>query len=169
MSVFADYGPEEQRVLLRAINAAAVLVSAASPSSGADTASEGFASAEYVLASLEANIGNTLVCSVIVALRDRAADDESAFPDYVKAAKAADAADQARSRLRDVAALLDTRAAPDEAAGYKDWLIGVARASAAASLEDRGFLGFGGTPVNDAERAAIDEVAHLLGRPAPLA
>ncbi len=39
MSVFADYTPDEQRVLLRAINAAAVLVSTASPSSGADTAS----------------------------------------------------------------------------------------------------------------------------------
>lgn len=165
MSVFADYDPDEQRVLLRAINAAAVLVSTASPSSGADTASEGFASAEYVLASLEANIGNTLVSSVILALRDRVADD-SAFPDYVRIAKAPDAADQARAALSQVAALLDSRTSPEEAAGYKDWLMGVARASAGASLEDKGFLGRGGTPVNDAERAAVAEVAALLGRSA---
>jgi hypothetical protein len=163
MSIFADYTPDEQRVLLRAINAAAVLVSAASPSSGADTASEGFASAEYVLASLEAYIGNTLVSSVIVALRDRVAD-EVAFPDYVKVARSTDAADQARDALVAVAGLLDARATPDEAAGYKDWLLGVARASAEASLEDKGFLGFGGTPVNEAERAAVAEVARLLGR-----
>src|SRR5690349_6217324 len=148
MSVFADYTPDEQRVLLRAINAAAVLVSTASPSSGADTASEGFASAEYVLASLEANIGNTLISSVIMALKDRVADD-SAFPDYVHVAKEADAAEQARARLTAVASLLDARASVDEAAGYKDWLIGVAHASAEASLEDKGFLGFGGVPVND--------------------
>lgn len=163
MSVFADYTPDEQRVLLRAINAAAVLVSTASPSSGADTASEGFASAEYVLASLEANIGNTLISSAIMALKDRVAD-EAAFPDYVRVAKAADAADQARVRLTAVAALLDARASTEEAAGYKDWLVGVARASAEASLEGKGFLGLSGTPVNDAERAAVTEVAALLGR-----
>lgn len=164
MSVYADYAPDEQRVLLRAINAAAVLVSTASPSSGADTASEGFASAEYVLDSLETNIGNTLVSSVILALRERADDEDDAFPDYVRVAKAPDAADQARARLTAVASLLDTRTTADEAAGYKDWLVGVARASAGASLEDKGFLGFGGTPVNDAERAAVAEVARLLGR-----
>lgn len=164
MSVFADYSPDEQRVLLRAINAASVLVSTASPSSGADTASEGFAAAEYVLASLEANIGNSLVSSVILALRDRLDDDDAAFPDYVRAARASDAADQARASLAAVATLLDARTTPEEAAGYKDWLLGVARASAGASLEDKGFLGRGGTPVNDAERVAIAEVARLLGR-----
>jgi hypothetical protein len=163
VSVFADYGPDEQRVLLRSINAAAVLVSTASPSSGADTASEGFASAEYVLASLEANIGNTLVSSVIMALRDRA-DDGSAFPDYVRVAQAPGAADRAREELAAVARLLDARTTADEATGYKDWLLGVARASAGASLEDKGFLGFGGIPVNDAELMAIAEVARLLGR-----
>ena len=163
MSVYADYDPDQQRVLLRSINAAAVLVSTASPGSNADTVSEGFASATYILDSLEANIGNTLVSSVIMAIRDRL-EAEQPFPDYVVVATAADAADQARAALTAVAALLDTRATPEEAAGYKDWLIGAAQASAQGALEDRGFLGRGGVAVNDAERAAIAEVAQLLGR-----
>lgn len=163
MSVFADYAPDEQQVLLRAISAAAVLVSVASPGSRADTASEGFSAAEYVLASLDAFIGNTLVSSVIMAIKDGVAN-EVAFPDYVKVATAADAADRSRADLRAVAALLDAKAPPTEGAGYRDWLIQVAQASAHAALEDKGFLGFGGVEVNDAERAALAEVSGLLGR-----
>ena len=163
MSVYADYEPDQQRVLLRAINAAAVLVSSASPGPKADTVSEGFASAKYVLDSLEANIGNTLVSSVIMAIRDRL-EAEQPFPDYTVVATAPDAADQARAALVAVATLLDTRTPPEEAAGYKDWLVGVAQASAHGALEDKGFLGRGGVQVNDAERAAIAEVTQLLGR-----
>jgi hypothetical protein len=163
MSLYADYEPDEQRVLVRAISAAAVLVSTASPGSKADTLSEGFASAEYVLDSLEANIGNTLVSSVIMAIRDRLAAEQP-FPDYAQVASAPDAANEARAALTMVATLLGTRTTPEEAAGYKDWLIGVAQASASGALEDKGFLGRGGVQVNDAERAAIAEVARLLGR-----
>ena len=165
MSLYADYDPDQQRVLVRAISAAAVLVTTSSPGPRADTVSEGFASAEYVLDSLEANIGNTLVSSVIIAIRDRLAAEEP-FPDYTEVASAPDAADQARARLTAVATLLDTRTTPEEAAGYKDWLVGVARASAAGALEDKGFLGRGGVQVNEAARAAIAEVARLLGRSA---
>jgi hypothetical protein len=163
VSIYADYEPDQQRVLLRAIGAAAVLVSTASPGPMADTVSEGFAAAEYVLGSLEANIGNTLVTSVILAIRDRIAAEEP-FPDYAQVATAPDAVDQARAALTAVAALLDARATPEEAAGYKDWLVRVAQASAQGALEDKGFLGRGGVRVNDAERAAIAEVARLLGR-----
>jgi hypothetical protein len=163
VSVYADYDPDQQQVLVRAISAAAVLVSTASPGPRADTASEGFAAAEYVLDSLEANIGNTLVSSVIMAIRARLAAEQP-FPDYTVVATAADAADQARAALVAVAALLDTRATPEEAVGYKDWLVDVARASAQGALEDKGFLGRGGVQVNDSERAALVEVAELLGR-----
>ena len=98
MSLYADYEPDAQRVLVRAISAAAVLVTTASPGSKADTVSEGFAAAEYVLDSLEANIGNTLVSSVIIAIRDRLAA-EGPFPDYTEVASAPDAANQARAAL----------------------------------------------------------------------
>jgi hypothetical protein len=161
VSVFADYDPEEQRVLVRAIRAAAVLVSTASPGSGADTVSEGFAAAEHVLDSLEANIGNTLVSSVIMAIRGRLAAEQP-FPDYAELATAPDSVDEARAALVAVATLLDTRTTPEEAAGYKDWLIGVARATALGAREDTGFLGRGGVQVNDAERAAVEEVSRLL-------
>jgi len=165
VSIINDYGPDEQRLLTRSIGAAAVLVSVASPGPRADAVSEGFAAASYVLDSLEANIGNSLISSVIMALRHRADSDEP-FPDYVSLATAPDAADQARTVLSAVSTLLDERATAEEAAGYKDWLVRIAQVSAEAAREDTGFLGRGGTLVNDAERAAIDEVARLLGKQA---
>ena len=79
---------------------------------------------------------------------------------------APDAIEQAREALSLVATLLDTRTTPEESAGYKDWLVRIAHASAEAAREDTGFLGRGGTQVNDAERAAIADVAQLLGRQA---
>lgn len=162
MTVYADYTPDEQRVLIRAIAAAAIVVSAASPGSKADTVSEGFAAASYVLDSQPAYVGNTLVTSIIVAIRERVAAEE-AFPDYVKVATAPDAASTARDILSAVAQLVDARAGADEATGYKQWLVKVANVTAKGAVEDRGFLGHGGVQVNEAERAAIAEVSRLLG------
>jgi hypothetical protein len=65
--------------------------------------------------------------------------------------------------LRRVTALLDEKATPDEAAGYKRWLMDIARTVAEAGKEDQGFLGRGGVLINDAERAALQGVAEALG------
>jgi hypothetical protein len=60
--------------------------------------------------------------------------------------------------------LLDAKAAPDEAAGYKRWLLQIATAAAEAGKEDqKGLFGRGGVMVNDAERAALDDIAGILG------
>jgi hypothetical protein len=162
MTVYADYTPDEQRLLTQAIEAAAIVVSTASPGPKADTVSEGFAAASYVLDSLDAYVGNTLVTSIIVAIRDRLATPE-AYPDYVQVATSPDAAPRARGILESVADLVDARAPADEATGYKRWLVHVADVTANGAVEDRGFLGFGGVQVNDAERAAIADVSRLLG------
>ena len=164
MSVFSDYSPDEQGVLTQAIAAAAVMVSVASPGPKADTVDEGYAAAQYVLGSLEAYVANTLVSSVIFAIKDRLAAEQP-FPDYVEVARAEDAGSRARDRLEAVAALLAGRTTSEEAEGYKRWLVGIASATAQAAREDRGFLGHGGVLVSDAERAAITEVVRLLGLP----
>ncbi len=162
MTVYAEFTAEEQRLLTQSIAAAATVVSVASPGSKADLVSEGFAAAEFVLDSLRTHVDNPLVSSVIVAIKDRIAADQP-FPDYTDVARAEDAGVRARATLEAVADLLDSRATAEEAAGYKRWLLDVADATAKGALEDKGFLGFGGVQVNDAERAAIAEVAQLLG------
>ena len=162
MTVISDYSEEEQQLLRAAIEAAAVAISAASPGRKEETVSEGFAAADFVLKSQPAYVDNTLVTSILVALQSDVTA-EHPFPDYVKVATAPGALEESMVVLGRVAKLVDEKATPDEAAGYKRWLLDVARETAQAGKEDQGFLGMGGVMVNDKERAAYQAVADRLG------
>jgi len=162
MTVYQDFGPEEQRLLLASLEAAAVVISASSPGRKEETTSEGFAAASFVLDNRADYVGNTLVSSVILALEERLRSGER-FPDYVEVASVPGARESSLGILRSVVELLDATATPEEAAGYKDWLSRIASAAATAGREDQGFLGRGGVQVNDAERAALQEIAAVLG------
>ena len=162
MTVYADYTAEEQRVLRASLEAAALMVSVASPGRSEETVSEGYAAASTALGSREAYVSNTLVSSVILWLEE-AAKERRHFPDYVKLAESEGIAERSRQMLLDVVALLDAKATPVEAAGFKRWLLQIATAVAEAGKEDQGFLGMGGVQVNDAERAALDDIAGVLG------
>jgi hypothetical protein len=162
MTVYSDYDADEQQLLRASLEAAGVAVSAASLGRKEETASEGFAAASFVLDNKDAYVGNTLVSSVIVELEAQARA-EHPFPDYVKVASAPGAQQRSMGTLRSVAALLDAKATPEEASGYKGWLASIASTVAAAGKEDQGFLGTGGVQVNDAEHAALQEIAGVLG------
>ena len=162
MSVYADYSSDDQQVLRAGLAAAAVLVSASSPGRKEETVSEGYAAASYVLERRADYVGNTLVTSIIVEL-ERRVHDEEPFPNYVEMASADGAGERAARTLRDVVAVLDAGSTPEEAAGYRGWLMQIGTKVAEAGKEDQGFLGRGGVLVNDAERAALDELARLLG------
>jgi hypothetical protein len=58
--------------------------------------------------------------------------------------------------LRNAVARVETKASPEEAEGYKRFILGLAERVAAAKEE-------GDEPVSEAERAAIAEVAAALG------
>jgi hypothetical protein len=61
-----------------------------------------------------------------------------------------------------VAALIEKKAKPEEAQGFKQWLVTVAQRVAEAAKEG-GFLGFGGTQVSEQETATIKELSTALG------
>jgi hypothetical protein len=166
MSVFADYTDEEQALLLSAIRAAAVAVSAASPGRKEETVSEGYAAADLVLKSQPDFVGNTLVTSILVWLQQQLASDH-VFADYLEVASAPGAFDEAMTVLGRAASLVDAKATPGEASGYRGWLLRIAQAVAEAGKEDQGFLGRGGVLVNDAERSALQSIATALGLEAP--
>jgi hypothetical protein len=168
VTVIADYTDEEQELLRSAIEAAAVVVSAASPGRKEETVSEGYAAAEFVLESQPAYVGNTLVTSILVQLRADL-DKGLVFPDYLELATAPGALDESMVVLGRVVALLDAKATLEEASGYKGWLMDIARVVAQAGKEDQGFLGRGGVLVNDAERATLESIARTLGVEPPVA
>ena len=68
-------------------------------------------------------------------------------------------------QLRESVSLVEAKAGPDEAAQYKQFIVGIAERVAEAHRE--GFLGFTGERVSDAERQAVHEIADELGVPAP--
>ena len=162
MTVYADYTAEEQELLRSAIASAATAISAASIGRKEETVSEGYAAAAFVLKSQPTYVDNTLVTSILVWVQGQLETDH-VFPDYLARASAPGAFEESMIVLRRAAALLDARATPAEAAGYKRWLLDIARTVAEAGKEDQGFLGRGGVLVNDAERSALQGVAEALG------
>jgi hypothetical protein len=162
VSIYADYTPDEQQVLRASLQAAAMAVSAASLGRKEETVSEGFAAASYVLGSQPEYVANTLVTSLLVELENRL-KTEHVFPDFEHAAYLPGALDGAIDNLRAVAELLDRKSTPDEARGYKEWLMRIATVTAQAGKEDQGFLGSGGVAVNDAERSELAKIRDVLG------
>ncbi len=69
---------------------------------------------------------------------------------------------QAMEEVKAAAALLDQKAQPEEAAQIKQFYYDAAVASAQAAKEGD-FMGMGGVRVNDAEKAALAELATILG------
>jgi hypothetical protein len=63
---------------------------------------------------------------------------------------------------RQLAALIQKKAKPDEAQGFNQWLVSVSQKVAEAAKEG-GFLGFGGTQVSEQEAATIKELSTALG------
>ncbi len=165
MTVLADYTPEEQQLLLRSMSAAAVAISAASPGRGVETASEGVAAAEYVLASEGDYLDNTLIGSILFELNRRARAEEP-FPSFTDQAEEADALPRALDSLRALGPLLLAKSTPDEANEFRQWLMGIATHTAEAGKEGGNFLGWGSVQVNDAEKAMLAQIAEILGVPA---
>ncbi len=162
MSVLSDYTAEEQTLLLRSLRATAISISAASLGRKTETVSEGFAAASYIMEVREPYLSNSLIGSVQYAV-ERGAHTDQKFPDYVEMASAPGAEQAAFDTLAAVAALLDAKTTPEEAAGYKHWLLDIAAKTTEAGKEGGNFMGWGAVPVNDEERAALQKIAGTLG------
>jgi hypothetical protein len=63
--------------------------------------------------------------------------------------------------LRQAGAVVDAKA-PADAAAFKGWLRQISQHVAQAATEG-GFLGIGGVPVSDAEKATLKEISSALG------
>jgi hypothetical protein len=161
MSVITDYTTEEQALLMQGPRLGAIVVSAASPGRAAETASEGFAAVQNAMSTRGEFLDNTLIGSILYELDQRSKADQR-FADYTKLATAPGAGEQALAQLGQIADLLDRKSNPAEATGYKQWVLKAATAASEAGQEGGNFLGWGAVMVNDAERAALAQIASSL-------
>lgn len=162
MSVLADFNAQEQRLLLSSLSAAAVAISAASLGRKVETASEGFAAAQYILEVRQPYLANSLIGSLQYEIERRATAGET-FPEFEKQATAPGAEGASLETLAATAALLDARTDAEEALGFKRWLLDIARVTKEAGKEGGNFFGRGAVAVNDEERAAYARMAEVLG------
>jgi hypothetical protein len=88
-------------------------------------------------------------------------DVQSALKVCFADAHPADCVQRSLANLREVSAILDTKA-PADAAAFKAWLRGISEKVAEAAAEG-GFLSFGGVQVSDAEKATLADIAKALG------
>jgi hypothetical protein len=137
------------------------VVSAASPGRSADTESEGFAAIQYAMSSRGEFLDDTLISSILYKL-DQLAKSDRRFAPYGKLAAATGAEEHALAQLGRIADLPDRKSNPTEASGYKQWVLNAETAARQAAKEGGNFFGRGAVLVNDAEKAALAEIAKAL-------
>jgi len=164
----ADFTPDEWKLLLQSPLIAGVAISAADPSGLIGMLRESMASARALVQVKTDPNADALVKAV--GSEFETSEGRGLAQDGVKAAitgakTPADIVAKALEALKAASAVLDAKGGVD-AAPFKTWLAGVAKSVAEAAPEG-GFLGFGGTPVSEAEKATVVQIAAALGVPAP--
>jgi len=158
-----DFTSEEWQQIMIAPQMASLYIALASPSGPVGAVKEMMASTKLIVEAMKAGSGNALIDAVVADLREKAEAKEKLEPPQISKDPNETKA-QCLQACRDLAALLSQKA-PAEAEGYKQWVYQAAQHSAEAAKEG-GFLGIGGTRVNEAEAAALKEIASALSIPA---
>jgi hypothetical protein len=157
----SNFGPDEWKVLLESVIAAGIAVTAAEPSGLWGLLKESFAGGT-ALAKAKSDPGaNALIKAVVDdfnTAEGSAARD--ALKNKFKDSKPTEIKDKCIETLREAAAIVDAKA-PGDAAAYKGWLQQISQHVAEASKEG-GFLGVGGVPVSEAEKATLTEISSAL-------
>jgi hypothetical protein len=161
MATKTDFTEEEWAEVKRAPFMAGLAVVAASPSGPFGVVKEMFAVGRTLADVKAKGASSELVKALVGDLEAGGASAQSApselqgkSPDHVK--------NYAIESLKRVAAIVERKAKPDEAQGFKQWLVSVSQRVAEAAREG-GFLGFGGTQVSDQETNVVKELSASLG------
>ena len=157
----SNFTPDEWKLLLQSVVAAGIAVTAADPSGLWGLLKESFAGGT-VLAKAKMDPGTNALIKAVVA--DFSTAEGSAARDGLKntfkGSKPAEIKDKCIEILRQTAAIVDVKA-PGDAAALKGWLQQISQHVAEAAKES-GFLGIGGVPVSDAEKATLTEISSAL-------
>jgi hypothetical protein len=156
-----DYSDEEWQQVIMAPGLAGMVVIASDPSvTGMVKEIKAMGKAIEEKSAPEA--AQELVASVVAEMQAQAEKKEEGQQNAEHPAPDEDGLAHLLEQLRGAAAVLDTRAAPDEAKGYKQWVVSVAVTVANAAKEG-GFLGIGGELISNKEKAALESISSALG------
>jgi hypothetical protein len=157
----SNFTPDEWKVLLQSVMAAGIAITAAEPSGLWGLLKESFAGGTE-LAKAKTDPGTNALIKAVV--DDFSTAEGSAARDALKAkfkdSKPAQIKNKCIEVLRETAAIVDAKA-PGDSAAYKRWLQQISQHVAEAANEG-GFLGAGGVPISEAEKATLTEISTAL-------
>ena len=160
MASKTDFTPTEWQQLLKAPGWASIAVVAASPSGPVGVVKEMFAAGKVIA---EVKVGGNPNPLITALVNDLATSDGRKLgqPTEVGGKTPDEIRKLAVDSLKQVASLVDGKAGAD-ADGFKRWIATLAQRVAAAAKEG-GFLGIGGTAINEKETAALSDIGAALG------
>jgi hypothetical protein len=159
MTTKTDYTEQEWAGLIRAPITTGTYVIVADPSVMA-MLSEMQGMMQAVQAQQAPEAASELVAAVVAEIVAMASRKDKIAPPQVE--KSQDPRPQIMADLMQDIAVLDTKATPEEKAGFCTWLLTVANATAEAGREG-GFLGIGAVRVSEQEKAALEELKRAFG------
>lgn len=159
----SDFTPDEWQLLMTAPQMASLYISISSPSGPVGMVKEMMVVPRRITEAIQKPSGNSLIDAVAADFKTKIEKREMQEPPQM-GRKPEEIKAQCLQTCRSLAWMLTAKAIP-EAEGFKQWVYQVAQTSAEAAKEG-GFLGFGGTRVDEAETAALQELADVLGLPA---
>jgi hypothetical protein len=158
-----NFTPQEWTKVLESVALVGTAVSAADPNGLWGLTKEAFASRSALIASKHDAGSNELIKAVITDFESKAGRSVvlEALHKRFAGAEAADIVQRSLEDLREVSAVLDTKA-PQDAVAFKVLLVGISQRVANAAME-HSFLGVGGVLVSDAEKATLADITTALG------
>jgi hypothetical protein len=157
----SNFTPEEWKLLLESVMVAGIAVTAAEPSGLWGLLKESFAGGT-ALATAKTDPGSNPLIKAVVADFETA-ECRSAARDGLKKELTGSKPGKTKAKCIETlqaGAVVDAKA-PGDAAAFKGWLRQISQHVAEAST-DGGFLGFGGVPVSEGEKATLNEISSAL-------
>ena len=166
MSGKADFTEEEWAAVVRAPFLAGMAITLADPGGPIEVVKETAAIVKQVSETVQAG-RDDLTGEVARAVQTMAEHRENPAKGF-KPDSGSLAGKQILDELTRVQGIVAAKAAPEEAAGYAEWLIACAQRSAEAAKEG-GFMGFKAVRVSEGEQHMLDELRAALAPAAPSA
>jgi hypothetical protein len=162
----SNFTPEEWKLLLESVMMAGMAVTAAEPSGLWGMLKESLAAGSTLMTAKTDTASNPLIKAVIADFEtsEGRAAARDGLSEQLKGKKPAEITTKCIETLQQVAVLVDTKA-PGDATAFKSLLKQISQHVAEAANEGGGFLGIGGVPVTDAEKATLADISKALKLP----
>ena len=158
MTAKSDFTEEEWVRVRRAPFVAGMAISLADPGGPIEMAKESMAT---VKTATNPPSREQLLAEVALDIQSMTQQRQNPLSDF-KVTEAAQAGQQILDELRAVKEFVASKATPEEASAFSQWLLATAQAAADAAKEG-GFMGFGATQISQGEQDMLDKVRSAVG------